>query len=46
MKFFVVEVIMRLLVKKNYEVKMSLNIITKNIIKTYDKGGINSNKIL
>ena len=46
MKFFVAEVIMKLLVKKNYEIKMSLNIITKNIIKTYDKGGINSNKIL
>ena len=45
MKFFVAEVIIKLLIKK-YEIKMSLNIITKNIIKTYDKGGINSNKIL
>jgi hypothetical protein len=36
---------MKLLIKK-YEIKMSLNIITKNTIKTYDKGGINSNKIL
>ena len=45
MKFFVAEVIIELLIKK-YEIKMSLNIITKNIIKTYDKGGINSNKIL